>query len=104
MSTRFGQATERLHRVGQTRLADSIGNYVDRNGAVLAQGLELQVDRNVERFGEGGVVDRMTIISVLRSLIQPLDRKGAFVIGSETWHIEGIADDDGHLITFYVVP
>lgn len=104
MSTRFGQAMERLHRVGMARLADSVGNYVDRNGAVLAQGLELQVDRNVERFGEGGAVDRMTTISTLRSLIQPLDRKGAFVIGSETWHIEGIADDDGHLITFYVVP
>ena len=104
MSTRFGRAMERLHRVGQARLADSVGNYVDRNGTVLAPGLKLQVDRNVERFSEGGAVDRMTTISVLRSLIQPLDRKGAFVIGSETWHIEGIADDDGRLISFYVVP
>ncbi|WP_285259245.1 hypothetical protein [Halopseudomonas bauzanensis] len=104
MSTRFGRAMERLHRVGQARLADSIGNYVDRNGAVLAQELELQVDRNVERFGEGHTVDRVATISALRSLIQPLDRKGAFVIGTETLHIDGIADDDGHLITFYVVP
>lgn len=104
MSTRFGRAMERLHRVGLARLADSVGNYVDRNGTVLAQDLELQVDRNVERFGEGDAVDRVATISVLRSLIQPLDRKGAFIIGTETLHIDGIADDDGHLITFYVVP
>lgn len=104
MGTRFGRAMERLHRVGQARLADSVGHYVDQNGTVLAQELQLQVDRNVERFGEGGAVDRMTTISALRSFIQPLDRKGAFVIGSEIWHIDGVADDDGHLITFYVVP
>ena len=104
MNTRFGRAMERLHRVGQAQLADSVGNYVDRNGAVLAQDLGLQVDRDVERFGEGGAVDRVTTISVLRNLIQPLDRKGAFVIGTETLHIDGIAEDDSHMITFYVVP
>ena len=32
------------------------------------------------------------------------DRQGAFVMDGRTWHIDGIAEDDGHLITFYVVP
>ncbi|WP_256663769.1 hypothetical protein [Pseudomonas sp. gcc21] len=105
MRPRFGRALERLHRVGSTQLADSAGTYVDRNGTVLAEQLALMVDRDVERIDmASGMVDRAVTITVLRSLVQPLDRKGGFIVDGATLHIDGIAADDGHMITFYVVP
>lgn len=105
MSTRFGRAMERLHRVGMSRLADSVGDYISNTGAVLAADLELQVDRDVERVDMvREAYDRATTVTVQRSQLQPFDRKGGFVIAGQTWHIDGIASDDGHLITFYVVP
>ncbi|WP_285275240.1 hypothetical protein [Halopseudomonas bauzanensis] len=105
MSTRFGRAMERLHRVGQARLADSVGDYVSSNGAVLVPGLELMVDKDVERLDMvSGAIDRAVTVTAQRSRLQPVDRKGGFVIDGQTWHIDGIANDDGHLITFYVVP
>lgn len=105
MSTRFGRAMERLHRVGLARLADSVGDYVSSNGAVLAPGLALMVDKDVERLDMvSGAMDRAVTVTAERSQITPLDRKGGFVVNGQTWHIDGIASDDGHLITFYVVP
>lgn len=105
MSTRFGRAMERLHRGGMDRLADSVGDYLDRNGAALATGLALIIDKDVERVDMvSGAVDRGITVAVQNGLIQPLDRKGAFVVDGKMLHIDGIAEDDGHLITLYVVP
>lgn len=105
MSARFASAMQRLHAVGMERLADSAGDYLDRNGTVLAAGLALIVDKDVERVDMvSGAVDRGVTVAVQHDLIQPLDRKGAFVVDGKTLHIDGIAADDGHLITFYVVP
>lgn len=105
MSTRFGRALDRLHRVGQARLADSVGDYISRTGAMLAPQLSLQVDKDVERLDSvSGAIDRAVTVTAQRSLLHPVDRKGGFIIGDQTWHIDGIANDDGHLITFYVVP
>lgn len=65
------------------------------------------LDRNVERFqidSVSGAMERATTLTVCKALLQPFDRKGAFVLDGQTWHIDGIASDDGHLIAFYVVP
>ncbi|MOA49807.1 hypothetical protein D3C78_1727350 [compost metagenome] len=51
-------------------------------------------------------MERATTITVRKALLQPLDRNGAFLIDGKLWHIarKGIASDDDHLITFFVVP
>lgn len=93
-------------------LNDGSGDYLNAAGAVLVGGLEVMLDKDVERMDVlNGMVDRAVTITVRRHLLQPLDRKGAFRLDPEdwgadgkTWHIDGIAEDDGHLITFYVVP
>lgn len=93
-------------------LNDGSGDYLNASGAVLAAGVEVIFDKDVERMDVvSGLVDRAVTITVRRHLLQPLDRAGAFRLAPEdwgadgkTWHIDGIADDDGHLITFYVVP
>ena len=105
MNARFGRALQRLHQVSSTHLADSAGAYVDRNGVVLAAELALMVDRDVERIDmASGMVDRAVTVTALHNLVQPLDRKGAFVVDGKTLHIDGIASDDGYMISFYVVP
>ena len=96
---------DRMNKTILRTLSDGIAEYYSATGAVLASGVEVIVERDIERFDAGsGMLDRAVTITVRKSLLQPFDRKGAFVMDGKTWHIDGIAADDGHMITFYVVP
>lgn len=98
----FGAA---LNSLVMRSLADGVCQYLSRSGAVLADAVPVIVDSNVERFNEAtGAVDRVRTHCVERARLVPFDRHGAFVVDATTWHIDGIASDDGQLITFYVVP
>jgi hypothetical protein len=88
-------------------LSDGVGEHLSAVGQVLVGGLALILDRNVERFdldSVSGAMERAVTITVRKALLQPLDRKGAFLLDGQLWHIDKIASDDGHLIAFYVVP
>lgn len=88
-------------------LSDGVGEHLSAAGQVLVGGLALMLDRNVERFqidSVTGAMERATTLTVRKALLQPFDRQGAFVLDGQTWHIDAIASDDGHLIAFYVVP
>ncbi|TBW12656.1 hypothetical protein E0E50_03150 [Azotobacter chroococcum subsp. isscasi] len=105
MTAAFGSLTAALDAAVMSSLNDGTGDHLSAAGAVLASGLELILDRDVERLDlASGALDRSVTITVQKHLLQPLDRKGAFLLDGKTWHIDGIASDDGHLITFYVVP
>lgn len=96
---------DRMNKTIMRTLADGIAEYLSATGAVLARGVEVIMERDVERLDDvSGMLDRSVTITVRKSLLQPFDRKGAFVMDGKTWHIDGIAADDGHMITFYVVP
>lgn len=108
----FGALVDGMDAMLMSSLNDGLADYLNASGAVLAGGLEVMLDKDIERMDiVSGLVDRSVTITVRRHLLQPLDRKGAFrldpaVWGADgkTWHIDGIAEDDGHLITFYVKP
>lgn len=85
-------------------LSDGTATYLSRSGQVLAEGVPVIVEKEVERFSEGGAVDRVRTHEVQKRYLQPFDRQGAFVMDGKTWHIDGIERDDGHMITLYVVP
>lgn len=94
-------------------LNDGRVDHLSAGGDPLAVEVEAIVDLDVERIAEFGAIDRLMTVAVRKALIPNLDRQGSFrsnadnpiaVMGSKTWHIDGIASDDGHLITFYVVP
>lgn len=86
-------------------LADGLAIYLSAAGAELASGVEAMLEQDAERVDSfSGAIERLVTITVRKALLQPFDRKGAFVLNGKTWHIEDIASDDGHLITFYVVP
>lgn len=85
-------------------LSDGTATYLSRTGQVLAEGVPVIVEKDVERFSEGGAVDRVRTHEVQKRYLQPFDRQGAFAMDGKTWHIDGIERDDGHMITLYVVP
>ncbi|NQD80276.1 hypothetical protein HP436_08785 [Pseudomonas sp. CrR14] len=107
MQGRFARVMDRLHRVGSARLADSTAKYLSARGETLADDLPIQLDRNVDPMEFGiGAVGRVTTVTVRKALLVPFDRKASFVVAGEQWHItkDGIAADDGHMITLYVEP
>lgn len=101
----FGACIAALDAAVMASLGDGLADYLNASGAVLAGGLEVILDKEVDRLDTAsGMLDRAVVITVRKSLLEPFDRKGAFLLDGKTWHIDGIAEDDGHLITFYVVP
>ncbi|WAB92483.1 hypothetical protein OSS47_00445 [Pseudomonas citronellolis] len=87
-------------------LGDGLVAYLDRQGAVVAADLPVEINDGVipndlvER-----AVDRLRTMGVQKHRLQPFDSEGAFRDeGGRLWYIDGIHEDDGHLITFYVVP
>jgi hypothetical protein len=101
----FGSALASMDAAIMAILNDGLADYLSATGAVLAGDVEVMLDKEVDRIDTAsGMLDRAVAITVRKSLLQPFDRKGAFVLDGKTWHIDGIAEDDGHLITLYVVP
>lgn len=103
--TGFGDLIDDLDDQVMASLGDGEAQYLSRSGAVLADKVPVIVELDVERVSAiNGALDRMRTHCVQKRLLHPLDLKGAFAMDGKTWHIDGIADDDGYLITFYVVP
>lgn len=101
----FADLTDDMDAMLMSSLNDGLADYLNASGAVLAGGIEVILDKEVDRLDTAsGMLDRAVVITVRKSLLEPFDRKGAFLLDGKTWHIDGIAEDDGHLITFYVVP
>lgn len=85
---------------------DGLADYLSAAGAVLASGVVVVIERDVERIDvAGGMIDRVVTATTRKQALQPFDRKGALRLADGTlWHFDGIAADDGQLITLYVVP
>lgn len=101
----FADQIEEIDALLLETLGDGTADYFDRQGSVLAENLAVEITDAVERPNmETGLLDRLRTITVQKRLLVPFDRQGAFLMDGKTWHIDGIHEDDGHLITFYVVP
>lgn len=104
----FRDRIARLDAAVMRHLGDGVCQYLSRTGQVLADDVPVIVELDVERLPEGdaldGAIERVRTHAIQKHLLQPFDRQGAFVMDGKTWHIDGIAADDGHLVTFYVVP
>lgn len=104
----FGSIVDDMDAMLMASLADGPATYLARTGEVLAEDIDVILDREVERTDRvdsvTGLFERTTTLTMRKGLLQPFDRQGAFVLDGKTWHIDGVASDDGHLITLYVVP
>lgn len=97
--TRFGRALDRLHRVGMSRLADSVGDYA---GASTATGIELMIDRSHEVYDEDQVAMRITAVSVQVADV-PTSRQGDTIATvGRVWTVQQVLEDDGHLRRLWV--
>src|SRR3990167_3308746 len=98
----FGDLVDDMDAMIMSSLNDGLADYLNASGALLAEGIEVMLDRDIERLDiVSGMVDRAVTITVRRHLLQPLDRNGAFRLDpaqwgadGKTWHIDGIAEDD----------
>jgi hypothetical protein len=105
MAGEFARLTGELDAQVMDTFNDGTADYLSSTGRVLAQAVPVIVEEAVERLDIiSGAVDRVRTHAVQRHLLQPFDRKGAFVMCGKTWHIDGIASDDGQFIILYVVP
>lgn len=103
--SRYARSLARLHRVGMEALSDKVVDYHDSQGALLNADIAAIVDHGTDRINETtGSIDRWSTIAVLHTALQKVDRKGHFVLDQRRFYIDGIANDDSHLITFYVRP
>lgn len=101
----FADLTDDMDAMLMASLNDGTADYLNAAGAVMARGVEVILERDVERLDVvSGMLDRAVTLTVRKALLAPFDRKGAFMHAGKKWHIDGIAEDDDHLITFYVVP
>lgn len=95
-------------------LSDGCIDHLSASKTLLAGGLEAIVDTDVQRINEvTGFVDRVVTVCVRKASLGNYARNGLIrsnaaepvaALGSKDWHIDGVAADDGSLITFYVVP
>lgn len=101
----FGKALEAMDTAIASSLSDGLADYLSQAGVLLAKDVEVILDHDVERLDVvSGMLDRSVTITVRKGLLQPYDRKGAFRLDGKAWHIDGVAVDDGHWLTLYVVP
>ncbi|SFB46455.1 hypothetical protein [Azotobacter beijerinckii] len=99
MDGRFGRALGRLHGVSAARLSDSTGSYA-YGPDVTVTGIDLMVDRNLQREGPDGMfISGVIGISWPAAQLATADRGGIFTIGSEHFTVEALIANDGHYIT-----
>ena len=108
----FGEALAAMDAAIEDSLSDGLADFLSASGALQRQGLAVMLDKDAERFDVvTGMVGRSVTIAVRRASLGQYDRKGSFRLDpsawgadGKTWHIDGIASDDGQWVTFYVVP
>lgn len=103
MEARFARSLERLHRVGSSRLADSIGSYQPLEGQA-SKPIPLQVTRDVEMAGPNGSVVGVPIaVGFWRKDLAEVERGGVFLVGADCAGqrliVEEIVMDDGYMLT-----
>lgn len=97
----FADALDDMDSMIMSSLNDGCGDYFDAAGRCVARGVELIVDRNLQRVGpEGGVfITEQTGIQFRRCAIDTVARGGLFVHGNRRYLVEEEIDDDGNWVT-----
>ncbi|UCP00096.1 hypothetical protein LF844_09870 [Metapseudomonas lalkuanensis] len=99
MEAKFARMMQRLHSVGNRRVADAIGTF-QAPGCHPVDGLALQVDRNLEYEGADGRFQTDAVgISWYRADLEGASSGDIFIIGTERLVVEKLIADDGHMLT-----
>lgn len=96
MSTRFGRAMERLHRVGSERLHDSAGDY-QAAGCAPVKGIQLTIERDLRELGaEDAFLADAVLLEFNVSQLSAVERGGMFIVGCQRFIVERPVNNDGH--------
>tara|TARA_R110000851_G_scaffold97963_2_gene212153 strand:- start:43873 stop:44205 length:333 start_codon:yes stop_codon:yes gene_type:complete len=99
MKERFARLQDRLHRVVEARLSDSLGCY-QQGGELRASDLSLQVDRE---WGDVGAAEafgaQVRFVTWRKSRLAHVERGGVFLVDELRLTVERTLSDDGHYMT-----
>lgn len=96
----FADLIDEMDGAIMASLKDGHGDYRDANGLQVASGIELIVDRNLQRAGANGVFMSSAVgITCRRAAVGSICRGGLFVLDAVRYQVEDIIEDDGHMLT-----
>lgn len=81
-------------------LNDGAADYLDATETLVASGIAVMVDRDVQHAGPDGLFVTVPVsVTWRKAQLAAVERGGRFVVGADTFIVEDILADDGHLIT-----
>lgn len=96
----FADLTDDMDAMIMSSLNDGLGDYFDSAGTLVAQGIELMIDKNLQRVGPDGVFMSEAVGVTWRKQALPVViRGGFFVFGPRRYVVEETIQDDGHMLT-----
>lgn len=89
-----------MHQCLITTLNDGTADYQDTAGNPVASGIAVMVDRNAQHADPNGMFVTVPIsVTWSKSQLATVARGGQFVLGTDTFIVEDVITDDGHMIT-----
>lgn len=96
----FSDLTDDMDVMIMSSLNDGLGDYFEPAGTPVAQGIELMIDKNLQRAGPDGVFMSDAVgITWRKQELHGVVRGGFFVFGSIRYVVEDTIQDDGHMLT-----
>lgn len=96
----FRELTESMDAALLASLNDGAADYLDATETLVASGIAVMIDRDVQHAGPDGMFVTVPVsVTWRKALLAAVERGGYFVAGAERYIVEDILADDGHLIT-----
>ena len=91
---------DRMHARVVAKLKDGSAQYRDASGTVIAESVQVLIDRNLMQNGAEGMFRSEAVGFTWRhSELASAQRGGVFVFGAEQFVVEDVIADDGHMLT-----
>lgn len=97
----FDQRIRAMDKKLLRHLNDGVASFYDKTGALLAENIKVMLDRDVQHPAE--FIERITTITIRIADLPNFDRQGHIEHKGIGWRIDGIASDDGYLLTLKVL-
>ncbi|SDJ61114.1 head-tail joining protein [Pseudomonas indica] len=96
----FSEMTEAMDRMVLDTLADDLGSYRNPQGKLVADKVQVIIDRNLQRVGPDGAFQGAAVgITWRKAQLATVDRGGQFCVGRRRYVVDELIEDDCHMLT-----
>ncbi|SFB48466.1 head-tail joining protein [Azotobacter beijerinckii] len=100
MAGLFAALIDEMDAAITASLGDGTADYLDTAGLPAASGVEVMIDREAQHAGADGMFVVVPIsISWRKAQLATATRGGRFVVCTNSYIVEDIIADDGHMVT-----